>query len=75
MRAPLVDCNGRMWSRPKARRPSSQAAGAKDGVAQRGAHLKMGDEARRGPRRRHQHPQGARPSGAADALHSAVTVH
>src|SRR5947209_20077607 len=29
-----------MWSRPKARRPASQTAGAKDGVAQRGAHLK-----------------------------------
>ena len=30
----------------------------------------MGDEARRAPRRRHQRPQGARRSGAADGPHS-----
>src|SRR5215510_15793595 len=52
----LVDCNGRRWSRPQARRPAFQVVGGlgvpakpawwggKDGVAQRGAHLSIGDE-------------------------------
>jgi hypothetical protein len=69
----LVDCNGRMWSRPTARRPASQAAGARDGVAQRGAHLKMGDEARRAPRRRHQRPEGARPRPGSASPNAART--
>src|SRR6266542_61524 len=53
----LVDCNGRMGTRPQARRPASQAAGAKARVAQRRPHLKMGEEERRGPQRTHQSPQ------------------
>src|SRR5579872_6358747 len=31
--ARLVDCNGQSWSRPKARRPASLTAGAKEALA------------------------------------------
>ena len=87
--SPLVDCNGRMLSRPKARRPAFQAAGAnpphethgfrrdpgKARVARGGTHPEMRDEPRRAPQRGLQRPQVARPSGAPDAQYSAVTVH
>src|SRR5437868_4924298 len=71
----LVAGIGQIWSRPEAQRPAFQAAGGKDGVAQRGAHLQMGDEARRGPRRSHQRPKGARPSGTSDAQDLAGNDH
>src|SRR5438105_1030185 len=38
-----------------------RAAGAKDGVAQRGAHQPMRNKLRRAPRRRHQAPKAPRP--------------
>jgi len=71
----LVDCNGQSWSRPQARRPAFQAAGAKARVARGGWHLSMPDDDRRVPQRRHQRPQGARPSGTSDAPDMAGTVH
>src|SRR5260221_14027736 len=64
-----------MGARPKARRPATPAAGAKARVAQRGAHLKMGDEARRVPQRTHQSPLGSRPTGASGGPQAAVTGH
>src|ERR1700736_6358074 len=47
-----------MWSRPQARRPASQAAGAKDGVAKGGPPWEGGGGAAPGPQTQASAPEG-----------------